>query len=74
MFNKNEKKVLIDLLFDLINSDQIECYNPKTIDSLFKNKASPLMRSFHSHRNVDENSSEGFLNREIVKIAQCQYI
>lgn len=36
MFNKNEKKVLIDLLFDLINSDQIECYNPKTIDSLFK--------------------------------------
>lgn len=35
-FNKNEKKLLIDLLYDLINSDQSECYNPKTINSLFE--------------------------------------
>ena len=35
MFNKEEKKLLIDLLYDLINSDMKECYNPKTINNLF---------------------------------------
>jgi hypothetical protein len=35
MFNKEEKKLMIDLLYDLINSDRKECYNPNTIDKLF---------------------------------------
>lgn len=35
MFNKEEKKLIYLMLEDLINSDEIELVNPKTVQSLY---------------------------------------
>lgn len=35
MFNKEEKKLIFLMLQDLINSDDKEFHNPKTIKSLY---------------------------------------
>ena len=35
MFNKEEKKLIFLMLEDLINSDEREFHNPKTIESLY---------------------------------------